>query len=96
MDSVLSFKSEHTVYEQQIICSVKNNEFLLSYNPSLSEVSNDEVVLREFVSNSNFTPYITTIGLYNDDDELLAVAKLSQPIPKSSKIDLNFIIKLEY
>lgn len=41
-------------------------------------------------------PYITTIGLYNDKAELLAVGKLAEPIEKRDDIDMNFIIRWDY
>lgn len=43
-----------------------------------------------------YTPYITTIGLYNDNNELLAIGKLSQPIKKSNIVQQSVIIQLEY
>ena len=41
-------------------------------------------------------PYVTTIGLYNDKYELLAVAKLSKPLQKSFNSELSITVKLEY
>ena len=45
--------------------------------------------------NDNFTPYITTIGLYNSDGALIAVGKLSKPIQKLKNVDLNIIVKFD-
>ena len=42
-----------------------------------------------------FQPYVTTIGLYNDEDELLMVAKLAKPIVLSSDTDMTFIVKYD-
>ena len=47
------------------------------------------------VTGSAFTPYITTIGLYNDAYELLAVAKLGKPLPKSKDMDITIKVKLD-
>ena len=44
---------------------------------------------------STFQPYVTTIGLYNDDNELLMVAKLGKPIVLSSDTDMTFIVKYD-
>ena len=41
-------------------------------------------------------PYITTIGLYNDENELLALGKLAQPIQKRNDIDMNFVVRWDY
>lgn len=43
-----------------------------------------------------YDPYITTVGLYNTTNQLLAVAKLSQPIKKSSIIEQTIIIQFDY
>ena len=49
----------------------------------------DEVQVKEF------TPYITTLGLYNDANELIATAKTGVPIPKSANIDMTFVVKID-
>ena len=51
--------------------------------------------VRNNITGSEFRPYITTIGLYNDSDELIAVGKVGQPIPKSLSTDMTINIKLD-
>ena len=51
--------------------------------------------LLEKVLVKEFQPYITTVGLYNDVNELIAVGKLSQPLPKSANTDTVLLIKLD-
>jgi hypothetical protein len=41
-------------------------------------------------------PYITSIGLYNDQAQLLAVAKLATPVQKRNDVDTNFIIRYDF
>jgi hypothetical protein len=89
----LGFKNEHIVYENEIRCKVGENEFNLSHNPTLS--SDNKGTLQSFATTPEFTPYVTTVGLYNDRSELLAVAKLAQPIPLSSTTDTTFVIKYD-
>lgn len=89
----LAFQNEHIIYENEIHCIVKESEFNLSYNPSLQ--SDNSGSLYGFATSASFTPYITTIGLYNDDNELLMVAKLAKPIKISSDTDMTFIIKYD-
>ena len=45
--------------------------------------------------NDNPRTYITTIGLYNDANELVAVAKMGQPLPKSADTDMSMVVKLD-
>jgi len=88
----ISFKNEHIIYENEIRCTVKESEYNLSYNPSLTDVSGS---LYGFATGSAFHPYITTIGLYNDDNDLLMVAKLSEPIMSSLNTDMTFVVKYD-
>lgn len=41
-------------------------------------------------------PYVTTIGLYNDSAQLLAIGKLAQPIQKRDDVDMNFVVRWDY
>jgi hypothetical protein len=92
--SFLSFKNEHIIYERTVKCTVKSYEMNYSYNPTLLASGSNEMML-PFVTGSSFTPYATTVGLYNESNQLLAVAKFSQPIPISATTDTNFIIKMD-
>ena len=89
----LTIQNEHVVYENEIRCIVKESEFNLSYNPTLQ--SDNSGSLYGFATSSSFSPYATTIGLYNDDNELLMVAKLAKPILISPDTDMTFIVKYD-
>ena len=91
----VSFQSNLTIYEHQYRCSISENEFLFSLNPTLLSGSTNEV-LYNFVTGSYFSPYITTVGLYNDNQELLAVAKLSRPLVKDFTKELLVRVKLDF
>tara|TARA_R100000541_G_scaffold52852_1_gene60644 strand:+ start:2743 stop:4068 length:1326 start_codon:yes stop_codon:yes gene_type:complete len=49
----------------------------------------------DFLTGSYFSPYVTTIGLYNENYQLLAVGKLSQPIPISLYVDTTFVVNFD-
>jgi len=107
-DQEVSYRPARTVYETQYKCTIRPDEFNYSLNPTLlsgSEyinpvnsnglpvnVSGDVV---DFVTGSSFAPYITSVGLYNTNNELLAIAKLSQPIPTSRTVDMNIVINMD-
>ena len=92
----LSFKNQHTVYENYITAHVKENEFNLSYNPSLRITgSNAYSQIKNFATGSDFAPYASTIGFYNDNNELLMVAKFGQPVPISLETDMTFLIRYD-
>ncbi len=90
----MSFQSTYTIYETQYKCTIRENEFNFSLNPTLLSGSTDEVIYN-FATGSSFAPYITTVGLYNENQELLMVAKLSQPLPSSPTTDMNVIINID-
>lgn len=89
-----SFKNEWNVFENYIYCKIKSNDFNLSYNPSLLKSGSLNSEVLDFATGS-FSPYFTGVGLYNDSNELLAIAKMGQSIYKSPNIDMNIIIKID-
>ncbi len=92
----ISFLNRHVIYENIIKITVKEKDFNISYNRSLlQDSSNLSGSVKPFVTGSDFVPYATTIGIYNDNQDLLMVAKLSQPIPMSNYTDMNFLIKFD-
>lgn len=88
-----SYKSTVTRYELSTLVKADAGDFNMSLNPTLTK--DDDVTYYSFVSGSNFAPYITTIGLYNDYGELLAIGKLAQPVRKRSDVDLNFLVRID-
>jgi hypothetical protein len=91
-----TFKSTTTFYEHEIICRLRKNEYNMTQNPSIVEGG---IVglgkIRDFTTSSYFNPYFTTIGLYNDKYELIAIAKTSSPIEKRDDVDMNVIIRFD-
>ena len=52
-------------------------------------------VLNNNITGSAFQPYITTVGLYNDANQLIAVGKLNRPVPKSANTEMTIIVKID-
>ena len=50
---------------------------------------------QDFVTGSNFAPYITTIGLYDDNDDLLAVGRLAKPVKNDKELNISFILRFD-
>ena len=89
----LTFRNEYRIFENEIICKISDNEFNVSHNPTLTTDTSGS--LRAFATGSDFRAYVTTIGLYNEANELLMVGKLGQPIPMSDNTDTTFIIRYD-
>ena len=88
-----SYKSTVTLYELNVIANVDAGDFNMSSNLTLT--GDDDSTYQSFVSSSVFAPYITTIGLYDNAGQLLAIGKLAQPIQTRSDVDMNFLIRLD-
>ena len=78
-----------TVY----FCRVNHNEFNYSSNPTYLEDSRIRVKTQ---STDEPVAYITTVGLYNDRNELLATAKLSEALKKSPSTEFTIRARLDY
>ena len=96
----ISFSSSITIYEHQYKCMISENEFGYSQNPSIISSSLDLTgsqndVYYDFATGSYFDPYITTVGLYNENSDLLAVAKLSYPTPVSKFCDTTILVNFD-
>ena len=89
----LSFKNRYTIYENEIVCTVTAGQFNMSQNPTIT--SNQSGSLRDFATGSIFQPYATTIGIYNEANELLLVGKFGQPIPMTNEPDITFVIRYD-
>ena len=86
--------SEETITSDFVFVRARNSEFNYSENPSFISGSTGEVLFNSFIDNPQ--TYITTVGLYNDNNELLAVAKLSRPLLKDFTKELLVRVKLDF
>lgn len=88
-----SYKSTVTIHELGVTAKIDQGDFNMSTNVTLTK--DDNQTYRGFVSGSDFSPYITSIGLYNAAGQLLAIGKLAQPIKKRNDVDVNFLIRID-
>ena len=93
------FSSSLTIFEQQYKCTILENEFGYSTNPSLlangGGTGSLNVEYYPFVTASYFTPYVTSVGLYNENTELVAVGKLLFPVPISQFTDTTIVVNFD-
>lgn len=88
-----SFSSSYTIYETQYKCTIGESEYNYSQNPSVISGSNGTPW--GFATSASFAPYVTTVGLYNDQRDLIAVGKLAQPLPTSKTTDTTILINVD-
>jgi len=89
-----TLNSKETLSSDFIFVRARNSEFNYSENPSFISGSTGEVLFDSFIEDPK--TYITTVGLYNDNSELLAVAKLSRPLQKDFTKELLVRVKLDF
>ena len=88
-----SYQSTKTIHELGVTVRIDQGDFNMSNNVSLT--TDDNVTYRNFVSGSDFSPYITSIGLYDVYGRLLAIGKLAQPVKKRIDVDMNFLVRID-
>jgi hypothetical protein len=86
-------QSQETVSSRFFFTRVYNGDYNYTTNPSIID---DQGNLLYSTLIDNPQTYITTVGLYNDNSELLAVAKLSKPVVKDFTKELLLRVKLDY
>ena len=89
-----SARREEVITSQHYFCRVPNKEFNFSSNPTFTSGSNGKFTIPTFYKNPK--TFITQVGLYNDDNELLAIAKLSKPLLKSYSREAIIKVKLDF
>ena len=90
----IEYQGTHLMYENEYQCTVEEHEFLETLNPSARKIRSNECPdFADFATGSLFRPYVTTIGLYNEHNELLVVGKLGQPIRMSNETDTTFVLR---
>jgi len=96
-DYILQFNSTKKIYEHEYICEVDGGELNITVNPTIRKNAsvNTDVIDDYFIDDDTFHPYVTMVGLYDDNANLLAVGKLSRPISKLNDVDMTFIVKFD-
>lgn len=89
----ISFNNTTELNSTIYFCRASHNEFNYSSNPTY--LSSSKMVVKN-VSTDVPVSYITTVGLYSADNELLAVAKTSEPLKKDPTNELTLRVRLDY
>ena len=86
--------SQETLTSDYVFVRARNSEFNYSENPSFISGSTGEVIYDQFINTPQV--YLTTIGMYNDSNELVAVAKMSRPLLKDFTKEALVRVKLDF
>lgn len=93
-DSGFRARSAETISSTHYFVRLRNKEYNYSNNPTFYNPDNGTLINSDFRNNPRV--YITTVGMYNDQNELLAVAKLSKPVPKSFDEEVLLRVRLDF
>ena len=89
----ISFNNTVELNSTIYFCRVNHSDFNYSSNPTY--LSSSQIVVKNSTTD-NPVSYITSVGLYSPDNELLAVAKLSEPLKKTPDTELTLRVRLDY
>lgn len=95
--TAITFQNITNINSTLVFCRAGADEFNYSQNPTFVDADNRIVVIDSGQEDTqqSFT-FITSVGLYDANDNLLAVAKVSRPIEKNSERDLTLRVRLDY
>jgi len=91
-NNILKFKGVRTDFKTSVVCIALPGEFYISQNPSWDTERN--ITEKNNGGNSFDDIYVTEIGLYNSNNELIAVAKFSEPVKKSFNNVISFSLDI--
>jgi len=89
----ISFNNTTEINSTIYFCRVPHNKYNYSANPTY--LSSSQIIVKNIASDTPVS-YITTIGLYNPNNELLATAKLSEPLRKDPSNEITLRVRLDY
>ncbi len=96
-ETTMTFQNVTNINSTIFFCRANPDSFNYSSNPTFTDDNNRIVVIDEGeeLDQESFT-FVTSIGLYDDNNNLLGVAKLSRPVLKDSERDLTFKVRLDF
>jgi hypothetical protein len=95
--SSIQFKSAVKKTEMRVECHASANDLLFSQNPSAvyQDDHDSGSSYNNIFRNNPFQAYATAVGLYSNDGDLVAVAKLAEPIPRMQEFETTFVLRMD-
>ena len=91
----VEYQGTNTITTYEWTCEALPNELNNTTNFTVFH-SNGLGQLKDNLTGSNVPTYITEVGLYDEQNSLMGYARLSKPIPKSTKIPMRFFVRMDY
>tara|TARA_X000000950_G_C13515529_1_gene497483 strand:- start:34 stop:630 length:597 start_codon:yes stop_codon:yes gene_type:complete len=95
--TAMAFQNQTNIQSSIYFCRAAPGEFNYSTNPTFLDADGNVQVIEDQTdpTERSFT-FITTVGLFNANNELMAVGKLSRPVEKNDEKDLNVRVRLDF
>lgn len=96
--TAMTFQNITNINSTLVFCRATADEFNYSSNPTYVDRTTNKIKVIEPGQEDTQLPfsYVTTVGLYDENDNLIAVAKLSRPVEKNQEKDLTFRVRLDF
>lgn len=94
-DYTLSFQGSLDINTSEYVCEIGSDEFNETENVTIYSKSNPGKFKNNLTS-SYFPNYISEVGLYDEKGELMAISRISKPIPKSTEMPMRFFVRMDY
>ena len=91
----VNYKGTRTLTTYDYTCELQPNELNLTENVTVFK-PNTAGNLKDNLTSSLFPTFVTEVGLYDDNKDLMGYARLSKPIPKSTTIPMRFFVRMDY
>lgn len=88
----LAYKGTHTIYQYEVLCRIRKGDFNTTLNPTALRSAKSDIFIND-MTGSLLKPYATSIGMYNQDGDLVAIGKLGQPIQMRDDVDINILVR---
>ena len=96
-NTFLTFQNNTKINSTLVFCRATADEFNFSSNPTYTDSEGRILVIDESQQGDQKSfAFVTTVGLYDANEELLATAKLSRPVEKNDEKDLTFRVRLDF
>jgi hypothetical protein len=96
-NTFLTFQNNTKINSTLVFCRATADEFNYSSNPTYTDSEGRILVIDESQQGEQKSfAFVTSVGLYDANEELLATAKLSRPVEKNDEKDLTFRVRLDF
>ena len=92
----VKYQGVHEIRTYEWTCEALPNELNQTQNETIFKPNTGGKLKNNLTGSEGFPTFVTEVGLYDDDEDLVGIAKISKAIPKSKKIPMRFYVRMDY